>query len=181
MGYIESQRSSRVGLLLLNAQLHPVHYNAEAAHILGFPKKGRQVPSLDTVFPASVLRLEGAAKSAQTSGVEFMSGRRRYICRVFKLDPQGSSDHHHQPRVVVVLERGFKASVDITMWSQQFHLTSRERETVQFLLKGLTSREIAQEMHISPNTVKSFLKLVMAKVGATTRTGLIASIFERVS
>jgi DNA-binding CsgD family transcriptional regulator len=52
---------------------------------------------------------------------------------------------------------------------------------VEFLLKGLTSREIAQEMHISPNTVKSFLKLVMAKVGATTRTGLIASIFERVS
>lgn len=181
MGYIESQHSSRVGLLLLNAQLLPVHYNAEAAHILGFPKRGRQVPALDTVFPAGVLRLEGMSKSAQASGIEFMSGRRRYICRVFKLDPTGSSDHQLQPRVVVVLERGFRPKVDITQWSQQFHLTSRERETVEFLLKGLTSREIAQEMHISPNTVKSFLKLVMAKVGATTRTGLIASIFERVS
>jgi DNA-binding CsgD family transcriptional regulator len=170
-----------VGLLLLNARLHPVHYNAEAAHILGFPKKGRQVPSLDTVFPASVLKLEGASKSAYTSGVEFMSGRRRYICRIFKLDATGSNDHHLQPRVVVVLERGFRPSIDITKWSQQFHLTSRERQTVEFLMKGLTSREIAQEMNISPNTVKSFLKLVMAKVGATTRTGLIASIFERVS
>ena len=180
MGYIESQRSSQVGLLLLNAQLHPVHYNAEAAHILGFPKKGRQVPSLDTVFPPNVLKLEGS-KSAQSSGVEFVSGRRRYICRVFKLDPQGGGDSPHLPRVVVVLERGFKAPVDISTWSQQFHLTLRERETVEFLLKGLTSREIAHAMHISPNTVKSFLKLVMAKVGATTRTGLIASIFERVS
>jgi DNA-binding CsgD family transcriptional regulator len=170
-----------VGLLLLNAQLLPVHYNAEAAHILGFPKKGRKVPSLDAVLPASVLKLESASPSAYTSGVEFMSGRRRYICRVFKLDPTGGSDQHLQPRVVIVLERGFRQPVDITKWSQQFHLTSRERETVEFLLKGLTSREIAQEMHISPNTVKSFLKLVMAKVGATTRTGLIASIFERVS
>lgn len=180
MGYMESQRSSRVGLLLLNAKLHPVHYNAEAANILGFPKKGGQVPSLDTVFPPTVLKLE-APTSMQTSGVEFVSGRRRYICRIFKLDTQGGQDGPHQPRVVVVLERGFKAAVDISTWSQQFHLTIRERETVEFLLKGLTSREIAQAMHISPNTVKSFLKLVMAKVGATTRTGLIASIFERVS
>ncbi len=180
MGYIESQRSSRVGLLLLNARLHPVHYNDEAAAILGFPKKGRQVPPLDTVFPPNVLKLEGS-KSTQTAGVEFVSGRRRYICRVFKLDTQGGHDSPLQPRVVVVLERGFKAPVDITKWSQQFHLTMRERETVEFLLKGLTSREIAHEMRISPNTVKSFLKLVMAKAGATTRTGLIASIFERVS
>jgi DNA-binding CsgD family transcriptional regulator len=181
MGHIDSQRSSQVGLLLLNAQLHPIHYNAEAALILGFPKKGRQVPSLDAVFPSSVLRLESPSQSAQTSGIEFVSGRRRYICRVFKLDPHGSSHGPLQPRLAIVLERGFKRSVDITNWSQQFHLTTRERETVQFLLKGLTSREIAHEMHISPNTVKSFLKLVMAKVGATTRTGLLASIFERVS
>jgi DNA-binding CsgD family transcriptional regulator len=180
MSYMESQRSSRVGLLLLNAQLHPVHYNPEAASILGFPKKGRQVPSLDTVFPPNVLKLEASA-SVQTSGIEFVSGRRRYICRIFKLDTQGGQDNSLQPRVVVVLERGFRASVDISKWSQQFHLTIRERETVEFLLKGLTSREIAHAMHISPNTVKSFLKLVMAKVGATTRTGLIASIFERVS
>ena len=38
------------------------------------------------------------------------------------------------------------------------------------LLRGLTSKEIADEMRISPSTVKSFLKLVMTKVGATSRT-----------
>jgi DNA-binding CsgD family transcriptional regulator len=177
---IESPRSSRLGLLLLNAKLHPVHYNAEAAHILGFPKRGREVPSLDTVFPPHVLELD-ASKSTHASGVEFISGRRRYVCRVFKLDSNGSHDTPLQPRVVVVLEREFRHPADITTWSRHFNLTTRERETVELLLKGLTSREIAHAMHISPNTVKSFLKLVMAKVGATTRTGLIASVFERVS
>ena len=180
MDRVDFQRSSRVGLLLLNAKLHPVHYNVEAAHILGFPKKARHVPSLDTVFPPTVLKLEGS-KSTQGSGVEFVSGRRRYICRVFKLDTQGDHESPLQPRVVVVLERSFKEAVDIGKWSQEFHLTMRERQTVEFLLKGLSSREIAHAMQISPNTVKSFLKLVMAKVGATTRTGLVASIFERVS
>ena len=180
MGYMESQRSSGVGLLLLNAQLQPVHYNAEASNILGFPKKARQVPSLDAVFPSSVLRLEDVSKPS-ASGIEFFSGRRRYTCRLYMLDPHGSTASRFQPRVVVVLERGVNTSVDMSRLSQRFHLTTRERETVELLLKGLKSREIAHEMHISPNTVKSFLKLAMSKVGATTRTGLIARIFERAS
>jgi len=50
--------------------------------------------------------------------------------------------------------------------------------TVMLLLRGLTSKEIADEMRISPSTVKSFLKLVMTKVGATSRTGIIAKILE---
>jgi DNA-binding CsgD family transcriptional regulator len=177
----ESQRSSRVGLLLLNSQLRPVHYNAEAANILGFPKKAGQVPSMDAVFPASLFHLDDLSKPAPASGIAFISGRRRYLCRVFLLDPTDSGANRHQPRVVIVLERGLKQPVDITRLSQEFQLTTRERETVEFLLKGMTSKEIAHQMHISPNTVKSFLKLVMAKVGVTTRIGLIARIFERAS
>jgi DNA-binding CsgD family transcriptional regulator len=180
MRHAESQRSSGVGLLLLNAKLQPVHYNAEAANILGFPKKASQVPSLDAVFPSSVLRLEDVPNPAP-SGIEFVSGRRRYVCRLFMLDPHGSTASKFQPRVVAVLERGVNNSIRMSRVSEKFHLTTRERETVELLLKGLTSREIAQEMNISPNTVKSFLKLAMSKVGATTRTGLIARIFERAS
>jgi DNA-binding CsgD family transcriptional regulator len=48
-------------------------------------------------------------------------------------------------------------------------------------MRGLTSKEIAQEMNISPNTVKSFLKLVMAKVGVSNRTGLVARVFDKAS
>jgi DNA-binding CsgD family transcriptional regulator len=181
MRHTESQRSSGVGLLLLNAELHPVHYNAEAANILGFPKKARQVPSLDAVFPTRVLKLEDVSKPAPPTGIEFISGRRRYVCRLFLLHPLGGTASRFHPRVIVVLERSVSESIDLSRMSQKFQLTTRERETVELLLKGLTSKEIAEEMHISPNTVKSFLKLAMAKVGATTRTGLIARIFERAS
>jgi DNA-binding NarL/FixJ family response regulator len=68
--------------------------------------------------------------------------------------------------------------LDIAQWSEKYRLTNRERETVTFLLKGLTSKQIAKEMCISPSTVKTFLKLVMVKVGASNRTGIIAKIHE---
>jgi DNA-binding CsgD family transcriptional regulator len=60
--------------------------------------------------------------------------------------------------------------------SEQFDLTHRERETVEFLLQGLTSKEIATRMKISPNTVKAFLRLVMVKMKVSTRSGIAGKI-----
>jgi DNA-binding CsgD family transcriptional regulator len=189
-----------VGVVLLDAQLRLVYYTAEAASILRYTsKRGDSVP-LDFVKAATRFRLANPSKAA--SAAEFTSGRRRYRCRAFLLDSNGdgngnghgrpgapgagntTSSHHTdlpQPKIAVVLERVFTQPADITRWSEAYQLTSRECETVKLLMKGLTSKEIANEMSVSPNTVKSFLKLVMAKVGATNRTGILAKIFEKAS
>ena len=179
-----SNRKPSVGVLLLDAQLRLVHHTAEAATILGYPRKLREKLPLDAVLPATRSQLANPHTAASES-LEFSSGRRRYRCRVFLLDSSGngSSDRvdRLQPNVVVVLERVFTEAANIPRWSEAFQLTNRERETVTFLLEGLTSKEIADRMRISPNTVKSFLKLVMAKVGASNRTGIVAKILEKAS
>jgi DNA-binding CsgD family transcriptional regulator len=192
-----------VGVVLLDAQLRLVHYTAEAASILGYTSKlGESVP-LDFVKAATRFQLANPSKVA--TAAEFTSGRRRYRCRAFLLDSNGNGNghgngqghapgaqgtgiaaiSHHadfpQPKIAVVLERVFTQPADITRWSEAYQLTSRECETVRLLMRGLTSKEIANEMNISPNTVKSFLKLVMAKVGASNRTGIIAKFFEKAS
>ena len=170
----------RVGVLLLDADLRPIHYNAEAASILGYPNKAVDTPSLEAILPDTCADL-GTASKPSLSAVEFASGRRRYVGRTFLLDLNGLALRSRQPRVVVVLERVNVQAVDLTHWSDQFQLTNRERETVELLIKGLTSKEIADPMRIGPNTVKSLLKLVMAKVGVSNRTGIVAKVFERAS
>jgi DNA-binding CsgD family transcriptional regulator len=112
---------------------------------------------------------------------EFTSGRRRYLSRAYCLDSKPAGGSRLRPTVVVLLERKVEKSLDFTWWSEEFQLTNRERETVGFLLKGLTSKQIAKEMSISAHTVKAFLRLVMIKVGATNRTGIIARILNRAS
>ena len=179
--HIRSQAEpARVGILLLNAQLRPVHYNAEVTKILRYPNKVRHAPSLDdlvAIAPETANLLE----SGLPLEIEFRSGRRRYVCRSFVVNPKRGVDSRLQPRLVVVIERETSPFADVERWSDAFRLTSREREAVSLLLKGLTSKQIAARMGISPNTVKSFLKLVMIKVGATTRTGIVAKIFESAS
>ncbi|MGB7821682.1 MAG: helix-turn-helix transcriptional regulator, partial [Candidatus Sulfotelmatobacter sp.] len=77
---------------------------------------------------------------------------------------------------VLILERYSSRSAALSQLSQEFDLTVREQETVQLLLQGLTSKEIAARMDISPNTVKAFLRLVMVKMGVSTRSGIVGRI-----
>jgi DNA-binding CsgD family transcriptional regulator len=179
---MRSQLYPSIGVLLLDADLRVVHHTLEAAAILEYPGKPCESVHLDKVLPAIRAQL---ATPAASEPLEFRSGQRRYQCRAFLLNANGHGSRGDadrlQPKIVVVIERVFPQAPDITRWCQAFQLTSRESETVRFLLKGLTSKEIADQMSISPSTVKSFLKLVMAKVGASNRTGIIAKILEKAS
>lgn len=51
-------------------------------------------------------------------------------------------------------------------------LTPREREITALIWLGLTNPQIAQRLSISPNTVKSHIKNVLAKFNAHSKKGL---------
>ena len=170
---------SAAGILLLDAALRPVYTNAAATAILAYPDKVLTACKWHAVVPHAAPAIAIGPDGASQSAREFMSGRRRYVARTFLLDSPGNAGNRFEPRVLLVLERHCAQPVDITRWSDEFQLTSRERETVICLMKGLTSKEIAAEMAISANTVKCFLKLVMAKVGAQSRTAIVARFLER--
>jgi DNA-binding NarL/FixJ family response regulator len=53
-------------------------------------------------------------------------------------------------------------------------LTAREREVLALLARGLTNKEIAQILMITPNTVKRHLKSLFAKLGVNTRSAASA-------
>jgi DNA-binding NarL/FixJ family response regulator len=57
---------------------------------------------------------------------------------------------------------------------QLSQLTSREREIVEHLLGGLTDREIARSLAISPRTVHKHLESTYRKLNIGNRTSLIA-------
>lgn len=47
-------------------------------------------------------------------------------------------------------------------------LTPREREVLQLVAEGKSSKEIASELHLAVSTVETHRKLIMAKLGITT-------------
>ncbi len=53
-------------------------------------------------------------------------------------------------------------------------LTEREREVLELVARGLTNKEIAQELVITSNTVKRHLKAIFEKLDVHTRAGAAA-------
>ncbi len=53
-------------------------------------------------------------------------------------------------------------------------LTRREREVVTLIAMGRETNEIAQELHVSPETVRTHVRNAMSKLGAHTRAQLVA-------
>jgi DNA-binding NarL/FixJ family response regulator len=54
----------------------------------------------------------------------------------------------------------------------QFGLTRREQQLVPLVGRGLTNKEIAAELSVSEQTVKSHIRSILRKVGAEDRSGI---------
>ena len=48
-------------------------------------------------------------------------------------------------------------------------LSSREHEVLALVAEGLTNKQIAQRLEISPNTVQGYVSLALNKLGAVNR------------
>lgn len=57
-------------------------------------------------------------------------------------------------------------------------LTDREREVLALVCRGLTNAEIATELVVSTETVKTHLSALLAKAGARHRTELVVKAFQ---
>ena len=58
-------------------------------------------------------------------------------------------------------------------------LSSREREILQLVADGKTSREIAERLSISPKTVDTYRSRLMRKINVKNMTGLIKFAIHR--
>lgn len=65
---------------------------------------------------------------------------------------------------------------DMNVVQKQFSLTRREAEVTFCLTKGLTNKEIANALSLSPETVHDYVKQIMRKLGATTRAGIVGKV-----
>jgi len=52
-------------------------------------------------------------------------------------------------------------------------LSARERQVIQYVAGGMTNRDIAKALHLSPHTIKNYLFRIFDKLGVSSRTELL--------
>lgn len=165
------------GFLLLDSEFNLIASNDPALRILCFPSEASRIKQPRTLLADRVRTslIDHQQRDRKVFVREVQSGKRRYVCKTFQIS---YNNGHATPQTAfaVLLERGAAGSMSSTELSERFALTQRECETVEYLLQGLTSKEIAVRMKISPNTVKAFLRLVMVKMKVSTRSGIAGKV-----
>lgn len=168
-------------LLLSHGSLSPLAYNREALEALAFPQG---VDELD-LGPSQLARHIGERLTLSSSTGSrrfvstFKSGNRTYICRTIKVSLDDTTDRAENKTTLVLLERTASPSRLLERKAaEDFALTRRERQIVELLIHGMTTKEMAQALNLSPNTVKSFLRLVMTKMAVTTRSGIVGKLLR---
>ncbi|MFZ0198214.1 MAG: LuxR C-terminal-related transcriptional regulator [Candidatus Sulfotelmatobacter sp.] len=170
---------ARPGMIVVDSSLRVVASNAEVLRIFTFPERPEKISNLDAWLAKKVRTSLSESHSSFGLSGKVQSARRTYVCRSFPLDVgaiQANGSGQSGGLAIVMIERKSNGSATIAEISERFGLTAREQETVQFLRQGFTSKEIAQRMKISPNTVKAFIRLVMVKMGVSTRSGIIGKV-----
>jgi DNA-binding CsgD family transcriptional regulator len=175
-----------LGFVVADASLRPLSANHEAIAILLYPGALEAPHSFTEAFEKKIRRSLLRARSlssgqnATNPVIQFKSGRREYLCRAFLLDHESNRGISNAAAVLIVMERRVSGCLAVCQITQRFHLTHREEEVLRLLLQGLSSKEMAGRMRISLNTVKAFIRLVMIKMGASSRSEIAATVLGMV-
>jgi DNA-binding CsgD family transcriptional regulator len=166
------------GFLLLDTSFRPMYANQEALAALTYPANPCKNDSFDGFLEDRLQTLfvgSNGSRQLKSQGT-LASGRRCYQLRMFSVTSPLANGF--KPAVAIILERNHKHKVDLSSLSGRFRLTQREIETVDHLVQGFNTEQIADRMGISPNTVKAFLRSVMMKMGTDSRAGIIGKILQ---
>lgn len=163
--------TAEVGLVLMDLSLNIVGYDRAAGAILSYPSQ----PGAS--LTQEILDVLSSCTPADLPSVKMhlRRGKDEYICRAHLVESFGGS---MKPLIALHLEKDVSASDAVQELGAKYNLTEREQEALTGILMGFSSKEVAERMNISPNTVKAFLRLIMIKMGVNRRAGIVAKILE---
>jgi len=175
-------KTADVGLVLLDLSFTPIACDRGAVNILNGKSssstKAEQSSRGELPFslPKEVLEVIANCKPNELSSAKiiFRVGNSDYTCRAYLMEPGGGI-----PAIIALhLERVSSLNDAISAVAAKYRLSEREQEALRGITRGLSSKELAESMKISPNTVKVFMRLIMTKMGVTTRGAIVAHLLQ---
>lgn len=104
------------------------------------------------------------------------SNNRSYGLRAFTLYDE--SQPENTLIIAVLVDEISTERLDLYKTNDSYHFAPRENDVIKELQLGMTDKMIANKLDISPATVHGYVKSIRAKLGVSTRTGILHKLFK---
>ena len=171
--------SDEPGLLLLADDLSVVAETSAASRWLAeiaeadWPRK-QALPSAIAAVVARLLALERGTDADLMPKVRLRTVSGHWLV----LHASRLSGPSAQRPIAVIFEVARPVEI-APLIAQAYDLSKREGEIMQSVLRGLSTREIADTLHIASHTVQDHLKAIFEKVGVSSRRELVGQLFAQ--
>ena len=167
------------GILMLSSAMHVRGW--ELCQTIASPATEDALPGPITDFASEIVKMMGIRRESkdweqfQVRRVIRNGQDSIFVSGIGLPDPGGLN----ASRVLIILEEiTQRQGFSLERAKEQFHLTGRETEVIEHLMKGCTNKEIANAIAISDLTVKEHIKHIMDKTRTSTRTGILVKIIQ---
>ena len=168
----------RPGILLFDADGNLVSINDEArAWLAELPDDSGLATDLGVELPVWMLIAMFRASGAHhglgdgTARTRVRTRRGRWlVCHASCLQQPGGN------AIALVIEPAQPAAI-APIIVEAYDLSDREQQIIRLIARGSGTGEIAEQLLISPHTVRDHVKAIFAKVAVTSRGELVAKLF----
>jgi len=121
-------------------------------------------------------QIKEADKKGTDYGVIDMlkSYRRQYSVKGIILSGHHSAEQEQAKQYLFILERFSLENASLLTTFRSLNLNNREQDIVKLLLTDRSNKEIADILGLSLNTVKGYMKILMRKLGVSSRAGIVS-------
>jgi PAS domain S-box-containing protein len=176
----EAFRRSKNAMVLLDDQRRHVETNGAYLQLLGYPRSaliGRPVHELVVGGPImSEDAWQAILRHRQFAGAaDLRCAEGRCIHVEFAGHPEMVTGRQLVLLVVLTAAtRGRRAPYAADEAPRIGRLTARELEVIELVALGMSGREVAQELQIAHDTVRTHMRNAMTKTGSRSRAQLVA-------
>jgi len=167
------------GILTLNRRFEPLYQNGRARGLLARLEQetgaGEPGPSIQERI-RQMLSGDGIAGDTRHLPVT-LSEKEQYLIQASKLAEAGES-LHTPVYLVEIREQGSSWNLDVETLRRRYDLSTREVEIVGLIAHGLSNKEIADKLCISPWTVITHVKNIFSKMQVHNRTSAVQKALE---
>ena len=174
------------GIVILGSELEVIYENPSAARIVGHGSGefvGKDTLGLihpDDMFKAAHRLTKMIQTPGDTSSHEQLRVRHKDgTWRVLDVVGRNLLQNPAVKGIIVLIHEAIKRSRDERAWAEdaaaaamakEYHLTPSEHTVLTLLAEGWSNSKIAEELVVSPSTVRFHVTTIFYKLGVTSRT-----------